>query len=120
MIEWHMSTTRVPAAPPEAKDGGYELTLAGKCFAPSFPRISAMPLRNKIQRPIESTFAVHVLSIFALEYDVHLADIVALHLFAFRRIKATEAHRLKHLLLLGRFALEFGFRYHGLHLWSTA
>lgn len=76
-------------------------------------------LRNEVQRSIETTLTVHVLAVLALQYDVNLADIVPFHLFAFGRVKPTEAHGFQHLLLFGCFAFKLGFRYHGFQLCRT-
>lgn len=40
-------------------------------------------LCDKVQRSVEASFAVHVLSIFALEYDVDFAHVVPFNLLTF-------------------------------------
>lgn len=63
-------------------------------------------LSDKIQGAIEATLSVHVLAVLSLENHVNFSGIVTLYLLVFSGVKATEAHRAQHLLLLWTLPLE--------------
>lgn len=73
-------------------------------------------LGNKIKWPIETAFAIHVLSILAFQNDVHLAISISIDFLIFCCVEATEAHHAHHLLFFGSFPFQIGFG----NVWSFA
>ena len=53
-----------------------------------------------IQRSVEPSFSVHVLSIFSLAVGVDCTHIIVINLFILRRIKAGESHNLHHIYFI--------------------
>jgi len=74
----------------------------------SFHRLLAAlkSLDDVVERSIEASLSIHVLAVFPLRDEVHISDVVSLHLLVFRRVESGEAHDLHHLDLLVGLALE--------------
>ena len=55
---------------------------------------------NSIQRPIETAFSVHVLSVSPLHRDVNLSVVISLHFLVLGGVEARNPHDFHHLDLL--------------------
>lgn len=68
-------------------------------------------LCNEVQRPIEASLSIHILSIFSLQNNVNLSNIISIHFFAFGGVETAKTHRPHHFNFLGALASQIGFRH---------
>ena len=61
---------------------------------------------HKVEWPVKSSFAVHVLTVLPLLHDVNFSDVVAFNLLPLGRVEPAESHDLHHVDFFLALSLE--------------